>query len=963
MNVVYVSNENYVRHMAVSMVSLFERNQGAKQLTVYVFSIKIKKETKRKLCQMANQYNREIGWVELGELQAQFGFELDTGGFDASIMGRLFVGRLLPESVRRVLYLDCDTVVMRSLGRLWNMNLRGNVMGAVMEPTIYEPVKQAIGLGKEEAYVNSGVLLIDLERWREQQVEEQLVDFYKKRVGSLFACDQDVLNGVLKGQICFLPPEYNFCTNYRYFSYKELIRYGKTYETVGRQAFQKAKSHPAIIHYAGDERPWIAGNRNHYRKAYENALALTPWAGAPKEKGQEWYMAAYHLMDYMTVVCPPVRRVISRKLGMKVRDARKKENPVKNTEQIAVLLAAYQGAAYIKEQIDSILAQTIPDIRIVVSDDGSCDGTRQILEAYEKAYPHQIILRHRVREGEYQDREPHVPAPAMNFFWLLSQTQADYILFCDQDDVWYPEKAETLLGRMKELEKDNKGCPVLVYSDMEVTDAGLNLISPSFFSYAKSSPRRTALWEILVENPVTGGSAMINRHLAELAAQVPDACFMHDWWIALCASCFGVISCVRKPLSQYRQHGNNAVGARNTGSLQDLKERKSRRKQVEENYCRMFWQAEAFLKQFERRLDRSQKKVLEEYLTLPWKTPIRRLFTILKYGFIKTSWIQTAAQAVTIPGKPVYKTFGSTSSVKEMKIYCVILNYKDAETVWKLVKQIESYSCLDGIIIVDNHSPDDSWEQLEKLTSSKISLIQAEKNGGYGAGNNLGVRYTVQEKGATHVIIANPDVSFSESCVWGLKKIFVKYPDVGAAAARMEDKTYKKFQNGWRHYGFVGQLLRMGPVSRRLLGWCLAYPPFYFKNKKAVLVDEVHGSMIMVDGKAFLDCGGYDEGIFLYQEESVLGDRLKKAGCSTVLLLTESYLHSHSATISKSYEDELQRQKLRETSLLYYMKNYLHIGPIREKIAKLWFWGIRTELQIFRKVQSICAILADHRHQ
>ena len=78
---------------------------------------------------MAGRYHREISWVELGDLRTQFGFDLDTGGFDASIMGRLFVGRLLPESVRRVLYLDCDTIIMRSLGRLWNTSGLGQCDG------------------------------------------------------------------------------------------------------------------------------------------------------------------------------------------------------------------------------------------------------------------------------------------------------------------------------------------------------------------------------------------------------------------------------------------------------------------------------------------------------------------------------------------------------------------------------------------------------------------------------------------------------------------------------------------------------------------------------------------------------------------------------------------------------------------------------------------------------------------
>ena len=140
----------------------------------------------------------------------------------------------------------------------------------------------------------------------------------------MFASDQDVINGTLKGQIHTLMPRYNFFTNYRYFSYRELTHLGKTYKAVTPRELQIAKQHPSIIHYMGDERPWIAGNLNHYRRAYELYLAKTPWAGAPKQEGKRAYMLAYHMLDYATAVCPPVRRIVSRKLGMKLVESRKK---------------------------------------------------------------------------------------------------------------------------------------------------------------------------------------------------------------------------------------------------------------------------------------------------------------------------------------------------------------------------------------------------------------------------------------------------------------------------------------------------------------------------------------------------------------------------------------------------------------------------------------------------------------
>lgn len=323
MNVVYASNDNYARHLAVSLYSLFDHSQDRKNLMVYILSMGLSEEAKRGLCQVADTFYRQLEFIELGDLKARFAYQVDTGGFDLSIMARLFVGEVLPHSVKRVLYLDCDTVVLKSLKGLWNTNLHGAVAGAVMEPTIYPVIKKQIGLADKDPYFNSGVLLIDLKRWREEQAQTMLLDFYQKVGGKLFAGDQDTINGALKGRILPLSPVYNFFTNYRYFHYSHLTRLSPLYEKIPKKTFRQAKRHPAIVHYMGDERPWIAGNLNHYRRAYDKYLKLTPWAGAKKEEGKRLYMALYHLMDYATFLCPPVRDFISRKFGMAAINSRK----------------------------------------------------------------------------------------------------------------------------------------------------------------------------------------------------------------------------------------------------------------------------------------------------------------------------------------------------------------------------------------------------------------------------------------------------------------------------------------------------------------------------------------------------------------------------------------------------------------------------------------------------------------
>lgn len=281
-----------------------------------------------------------------------------------------------------------------------------------------------------------------------------------------------------------------------------------------------------------------------------------------------------------------------------------------------------------------------------------------------------------------------------------------------------------------------------------------------------------------------------------------------------------------------------------------------------------------------------------------------------------------------------------------MKINCVIVNYNDADTVIKLVERIYGYRCFDQIVVVDNASTDDSWEQLEPLKDDKVAVIRGERNGGYGYGNNLGVRYAAQINEATHVVIANPDVEFGENLILAMGRIFSRHPDAGVVSGVMDDMEWGGLGYGWPLRGFFGELLAMGPVSRRIWGRFLNYPMKYFEGKKAAWVDVVHGSMLMVDTAAFMECGGYDENIFLYQEEAVLGWKMRTSGYRTALLLTESYIHRHGVSVGKSWSKAIERQKLRHDSVLYYMKHYLYINPVQELMARMWFQIILLEIRV-----------------
>jgi len=323
MEIVYVSNERYARHLGVSVYSLYDHNRE-EDVGVTVVSTGISDDSKEKLNLIAREFGREITFCDLTDIRGKFDYAVDTGKFDISTMGRLFIGDILPVTVDRALYLDCDTVVLHSLKHLWETDLSGKTIGAVPEPTIYREVKEYLGLDDKDPYYNAGVLLINLTKWRAEKVRKKLISFYGSISGRSLFHDQDAINGVLKGEIKTLSPSWNFFTNYRYFRYEDLKAMSPSYARIPETVFEKAKHHPAVVHFAGDERPWILGSMNHYGKAYDTYLELTPWRGTPKEPGSMAKMFAYHMMDYMTYVYPEGRKKISNAYFRKISEERSK---------------------------------------------------------------------------------------------------------------------------------------------------------------------------------------------------------------------------------------------------------------------------------------------------------------------------------------------------------------------------------------------------------------------------------------------------------------------------------------------------------------------------------------------------------------------------------------------------------------------------------------------------------------
>ncbi len=300
---------------------------------------------------------------------------------------------------------------------------------------------------------------------------------------------------------------------------------------------------------------------------------------------------------------------------------------------VTVLLAVYNGEKYLKEQIDSILTQTVKNIKIVIRDDGSGDGSPLIIDDYCSKYP-QIISK---LEGA------PTGSAKQNFAKLLENCDSDYIMFCDQDDVWLPQKIEKTLAAMQKAEEDGK-TPVLVHTDLKVVGHSLNVISPSFFEFQKLIQDDITLSKLLVQNYVTGCTVMINRALKEKCSNIPENCIMHDWWLALVAVLFGKLVCVQEPTMLYRQHESNQVGAKASYGIAFVKRKLATLDKVRENYNATYTQAKSLLDRYDGVLGERQKEIIEIYCKIPRMNKFKKIRTMQKYGFKKCTRLRVVGQ-------------------------------------------------------------------------------------------------------------------------------------------------------------------------------------------------------------------------------------------------------------------------------------------------------------------------------
>ena len=285
MIIVYNADERFAEIFATSVVSLFENNQEAESITVYLIENHISNESKEKFQQLAARYGREIITLPMPDIEKLAGVNVVIPQYNRmATCGRLFIASLLPNSVDKVVYVDSDTIFLGSIAKIWDTDISGYAIGMTDCPQNMS-FRTQLELPREGVYCNSGLLLINLKKWREIDAEKRFLEFMRSQGGYVPFPDEGVLNAVFDGDILLLPLRYNVMTHVFAFTYKEMCYAKGVKKFYTPEEVDDARNHPVMVHFTSNfyfpVRPWMQGCVHPYAEKYLEYRFMTPWKDKP----------------------------------------------------------------------------------------------------------------------------------------------------------------------------------------------------------------------------------------------------------------------------------------------------------------------------------------------------------------------------------------------------------------------------------------------------------------------------------------------------------------------------------------------------------------------------------------------------------------------------------------------------------------------------------------------------------
>lgn len=287
-------------------------------------------------------------------------------------------------------------------------------------------------------------------------------------------------------------------------------------------------------------------------------------------------------------------------------------------------------------------------------------------------------------------------------------------------------------------------------------------------------------------------------------------------------------------------------------------------------------------------------------------------------------------------------------------IALVTLNYKDEEGSENVIEKAINIPLIDKIIVVDNFSNDGSYENLKKYEDDKIKIIQTGYNGGYSYGYNKGFQY-IKELDCEYAILCNSDVLINRELIQACISFLEKHQECGGVSTRQMDPDGNELPSAWSYPSYWNEIRYCFILMRRF---------FTTNNVIAVknnsdyeYVDALAGNFTCYRIKNLLEVGMYDENVFLYNEENIIGKRMAQAGFKLARLNNFFYIHNHRRKNGQVHKSFKELVKIAECSY-YFQREYNNIGFIKKMIFKMSIYAgsieriIADSITIYLKKQE-----------
>lgn len=286
MHFLYASDEGFSTVLKASLHSLLEAHAES-EITVHIIGENLSSTTINSIEALVDRFGKVVDFVAMPDFTMLLGRDVDTRRFTLSALSRLFVDSLIDVAVDRIIYLDCDTIVKISLDRLWNFDLQGAVIGAVNDCRNWRYLAH-LGLSRRDVYINSGVLLIDLVRFRAESWQDRFRHAIVTYDGLLEFPDNDLICMLMQERLAVLPPEFNVISPVRMCSFAEVMTLRRPTVYYDRRDVEQARTAPAILHYTTffgvRGRPWHEGYDDQDGALFRQHLSATGGSLRPAVK-------------------------------------------------------------------------------------------------------------------------------------------------------------------------------------------------------------------------------------------------------------------------------------------------------------------------------------------------------------------------------------------------------------------------------------------------------------------------------------------------------------------------------------------------------------------------------------------------------------------------------------------------------------------------------------------------------